>query len=242
VQLLIRRLPFCALLVLQLLAGRCWAESGAPISCRTAASAAEARFGLPAGLLLAIGRVESGRLDPATGAVEPWPWSININGTGRVFDTQADAITKTRTLRDDGMNSIDVGCFQINLFHHPNAFASLDEAFDPSANATYAANFLTTLRQRLGTWEEAVAAYHSSVPERGIPYRDRVLGRLGAPKLPAASPVPKMNMVSWTPNPSRSAIRVWTPSAPGQAAYVISIGPARASAGDGANAVNRPLR
>jgi hypothetical protein len=242
VQFLMRRLPFCALLVLQLLAERCWAESGALISCRTAASAAEARFGLPAGLLLAIGRVESGRLDRATGAVEPWPWSINVNGTGRVFDTQADAITKTRALRGDGISSIDVGCFQINLFHHPNAFASLDEAFDPSANAIYAANFLTTLRQRLGTWEEAVAAYHSSVPERGIPYRDRVLGRFGAPELPAASPMPKINMASWSPNPSRSAIRVWTPSAPGQAAYVISIRPARAMAGDGANAANRPLK
>ena len=33
------------------------------------------------------------------------------------------------------MKVIDVGCFQVDLFYHPYAFTSLEEAFDPDANA-----------------------------------------------------------------------------------------------------------
>ena len=37
---------------------------------------------------------------------------------------------------------------QVNLMHHPNAFADLDEAFDPAANARYAVTFLSALYQQ----------------------------------------------------------------------------------------------
>jgi hypothetical protein len=68
-----------------------------------------------------------------------------------------------------------VGCFQVNLLHHPFAFATLDEAFDPAANARYAAHFLVDLHSRFGTWPAAVAAYHSATQRLGEPYRDAVL-------------------------------------------------------------------
>ncbi len=51
-------------------------------------------------------------------------------------------------MRAAGMQSIDVGCMQINLRAHPAAFASIDDAFDPAANADYAARFLRDLLQR----------------------------------------------------------------------------------------------
>jgi len=50
--------------------------------CRSAVDAAERASGIPAHLLAAISRVESGRRDPATGAVHPWPWSVNAEGQG----------------------------------------------------------------------------------------------------------------------------------------------------------------
>ena len=50
----------------------------------------------------------------------------------------------------------------------------VDEAFDPDANAQYAARFLASLKSRLGGWPEAVAAYHSMDPARGERYRTLV--------------------------------------------------------------------
>jgi hypothetical protein len=103
--------------------------------CERAGAAAEQEGGLPAGLLLAIGRIESGRWDPQRNRVIPWPWSINAAGKGQWFGSKDDAALNTRAQLDAGTRSIDVGCFQINLLWHPTAFSNRDEAFDPSANA-----------------------------------------------------------------------------------------------------------
>src|ERR1700712_4868922 len=69
---------------------------------------------LPDKLLPAIARVESGRLDAATGRVRPWPWTINVEGTGSFFDTKAQAIATVQALQARGGRSIDVGCMQGN--------------------------------------------------------------------------------------------------------------------------------
>ena len=100
---------------------------------------------MPAHLLAAISRVESGRRDPATGAVHPWPWSVNAEGQGASYDTKAEAVAAVRAMQANGVRSIDVGCGQINLMYHPDAFPSLELAFDPQANAAYAAKFLKEL-------------------------------------------------------------------------------------------------
>jgi hypothetical protein len=63
---------------------------------------------------------------------------------------------------------------QVNLMYHPEAFASLEQAFDPVANATYAAGFLQRLFAQTGSWPAATAAYHSAVPELGQPYQRKV--------------------------------------------------------------------
>ena len=67
-------------------------------------------------------------------------------------------------LRRDCHRNIDVGCVQVNLMHHPAAFADLGQAFDPSANVAYGAWLLATLRDATGSWERAVALYHSARP------------------------------------------------------------------------------
>ncbi len=132
----------CYLLLL-LLALPALAQGQAPGQlCRAAIAQAERERSLPPRLLAAIGRVESGRRDPATGATHPWPWAINAEGRGSFFPDKAAAIAAVRDLQAHGVRSIDVGCLQINLRHHPAAFASLEEAFEPLANARYAARFL----------------------------------------------------------------------------------------------------
>ncbi len=131
---------------------------------------------LPARLLGAIAEVESGRLDDR-GNVRPWPWTINAEGSGQFFASKQQAIDAVRTLQLRGVRSIDVGCMQVNLMHHPSAFASLDEAFDPTANALYAARFLNTLYGMSQSWLQAAAAYHSQTPAIGESYRQRVMAR-----------------------------------------------------------------
>ncbi len=154
--------------------------------CGAAITATEAALRIPKGLLHAIGLVESGRPDGAVGRVAPWPWIINVAGEDRVFDTKEAAVAATAALQAQGVRSIDVGCVQVNLMWHPNAFASLDEAFDPSTNVAYGGRFLKELYVGLGSWESAAGAYHSQTPTVAQPYRDRVLARwTGAPSAPA---------------------------------------------------------
>lgn len=144
-------------------------------ACTAAAAAAEQDAGIPSGLLLAIGKVESGRVNPGTGRVVPWPYALNIAGRGVYPLTAEAAATEVRAAQAEGLRSIDVGCFQISLLHHPGAFASLDDAFDPPRNAAYAARFLASLRAKLPSWELAAGGYHSMTPAFGERYAARVM-------------------------------------------------------------------
>jgi hypothetical protein len=74
--------------------------------CRSAVAAAERGSGIPAHLLAAINRVESGRRDPATGAVHPWPWTVNAEGAGSFYDTKAEAVAAVRSMQARGIQSI----------------------------------------------------------------------------------------------------------------------------------------
>jgi hypothetical protein len=159
-------------------------------ACKMAIAGAEGRSAIPPQLLAAIGRVESGRRDPLTGAMVPWPWTIDAEGQGHFFETKAQAIAAVQALQARGVRSIDVGCLQVNLMHHPDAFASLDQAFDPVANANYAARFLTQLHDQLGNWPRAAGAYHSQTPERGDDYERRVMAAWPQERQLAGSPAP----------------------------------------------------
>ena len=143
--------------------------------CRPAIVSAESSSRLPARLLEAIAVVESGRLDKQTAQRTPWPWTINAEGEGYFFDSKAQAIAAVRALQSRGVMSIDVGCMQVNLLHHPNAFANLDQAFDPYVNARYAARYLNELYARTISWPQATGFYHSQTPELGAVYQRRVM-------------------------------------------------------------------
>jgi len=155
-----------------------------PAMCDASIASAEAETKLPARVLTAIALRESGRIDPDTGRLRPWPWTINFEGTGHFYASKEDAIAAVQAIQAAGGQSIDVGCMQVNLMHHPDAFATLDDAFDPAHNAAYAGRFLTALFAALGDWGTAIAAYHSRTPGIGEPYRDQVVATWN-PKDPA---------------------------------------------------------
>lgn len=134
----------------------------------------EQQHGIPHNLLRAISRIESGRNIKGHGIVA-WPWTINANGTPYVFNTKAEAVKKVRELQSKGITSIDVGCMQVNLKHHPTAFHSLEAAFDPATNIDYAARFLKEKMESQGNWQNAVAHYHSATTLYNQPYKNKVM-------------------------------------------------------------------
>ncbi len=151
--------------------------------CRRAIEIAEHEHRLPQGLLHAIGRVESGRGGGS------WPWTINAEGKGKFFATKEEAVAEVRALQERGVRIIDVGCMQVNLYHHPQAFPDLDAAFEPVVNARYAGLFLTRLYAKAGDWITATGYYHSANPEHSEPYKANVLARwTGAPQGDASPP------------------------------------------------------
>jgi hypothetical protein len=142
--------------------------------CATAARAAEQRYNLPTGLLFAIGQVESGRPDAATHQRQPWPWTVQSEGQSYYFASKAAAVAWVQAAQAKGQASIDTGCMQVNLMYHPRAFQTVDVAFDPAANADYAARFLLSLHASTGDWRQAVGFYHSQTLALAVPYRQRV--------------------------------------------------------------------
>ena len=142
--------------------------------CAATIRQAERAHRLPRGLLGAIAKVESGRYRDSRAEVFAWPWTVTAEGRGRYLPSKAAAIAEVKTLKARGIRNIDVGCLQINLHHHPDAFDSLEAAFDPAENAKAAANLLVELRDTWGSWTRAVGNYHSNTPTLSGPYRVKV--------------------------------------------------------------------
>jgi tetratricopeptide (TPR) repeat protein len=149
-------------------------QAAAP-SCLPEIVRAERRYGIPSGLLVSIGLVESGRRDPNSGLIAPWPWAINALGQGNFFATLDQATQGAGALLAKNIAKVDVGCMQVDLYHHPHAFMTLAAAFDPETNVDYAARFLRDLYAKTGSWPAAAAAYHSGDPAEGALYVTRVL-------------------------------------------------------------------
>lgn len=142
--------------------------------CRQAITAAERAHGIPSHLLAAIARVESGRRDQASGTFSPWPWTINFDGQGSFYDNKPAAVAAAMSMRAQAVKSLDVGCMQISLTFHPDAFADMATAFDPASNADYGARFLMQLYEKTSSWPKAVEMYHSATPDIGQEYGRRV--------------------------------------------------------------------
>jgi hypothetical protein len=142
--------------------------------CAALARQAERAEGIPAGLVEAVALAESGRWLADEGTTRPWPWTVTAGSESYFFASQGEALRKVHELRREGRSNIDVGCMQINLGYHGDAFASIAEALEPAANVAYGAQFLRKLREETRSWARATARYHSRHPERGQAYREKV--------------------------------------------------------------------
>lgn len=158
--------PACLLVLIQGLSNPTWASSEI---CDRAAAIAARETGVPEKVLRAITRTETGRGSNH----EPWPWTVNMQGKGKWFESEDAARSYVFSHFKTGARSFDVGCFQINYKWHGDAFRSIDEMFDPVINARYAAKFLARLYKDTGDWTDAAGAYHSRTPKYANRYKSR---------------------------------------------------------------------
>lgn len=149
--------------------------------CVNATGQIERALAIPDGFLSAISRVETGRLN-SSGKLEAWPWTINVEGRGYFYDSKIATINAIHEFQRLGKQSIDVGCMQVNIFHHPDAFSSMEMALDPYNNVRYAGKFLIDMRNQTGSWPRAAAAYHSMIESKGTPYLQHVLEQWAIPQ------------------------------------------------------------
>jgi Transglycosylase SLT domain len=163
-----------------------------PDICGALARETERAEGIPPGLVHAVALAESGRWLAGYGHSQAWPWTVTAGSDSFYLASKGEALRKVRELRAAGRSNIDVGCMQVNLGYHGDAFASLDEALEPASNIAYGARFLKRLRLETRSWVRATARYHSSDPDRGEAYRNKVYrlwhelrhGPIGAPSPP----------------------------------------------------------
>jgi len=169
----------CRDVLLVVVAMAVWAMPGAPALatvndaqiCDSAAQDAARRTGVPMAVLLAISLTETGR--QSDGTFRPWPWTVNMEGKGVWFDSRRQALDFVAQNYRRGARSFDVGCFQLNYKWHGQAFSSVEQMFDPTENALYAARYLRDLFAEKGNWIDAAGAYHSRTPKFANRYKKR---------------------------------------------------------------------
>ena len=143
--------------------------------CAVAADKAGSEFGVGYDLLQTIAVVESGRFDKLHNQFVSWPWTVNANGKGYYYTSKEEAVAAVKSFQRQGITSIDVGCMQINLKYHGEAFSSIEDALNPESNVRYSAKFLRNLYNRNGyDWKKAAKRYHSGNWEQGEIYSKRL--------------------------------------------------------------------
>ena len=142
--------------------------------CENYTAEHERAFAMPAHLLTAVTRAETGYVAPDDGVLKAWPWTVSASGGVVRHPSKWAAIDAVRDLQHRGASEIKVGCMQIDLQRHGHAFRNLSHAFDPEANVAYGARLLASLYRRTGDWKSAVSEYHSGDPNSGGHFQRRV--------------------------------------------------------------------
>jgi len=143
------------LLMAGLLVGIAHAQTIPPPAYQLAAQ----RAGIPSTVLYAVALQESGIR--RNQRLVPWPWSLNIAGQSRRFDTRVQACTALQqALRDTPSTRIDVGLAQINLGYQRHRYRQPCELLDPYRNLSIAAEILKEQHRPDEDWLLAIGRYH----------------------------------------------------------------------------------
>ncbi len=123
--------------------------------CERQMQRAAHQYGVPLGILYAVGLTETGRKNSLH------PYALNVAGRSYFAKSAPEALAAIKRARNRGIRLIDVGCMQINIHYHLDKFSSVKAMLDPAQNVNYAARFLSELKQREKSWTMAVARYHA---------------------------------------------------------------------------------
>lgn len=173
------------------------AKADDSLLCLKETARQEKEEGIQTNLLSAIALVESGRFSKEYPSGIAWPWTVTAAGKGYYFASRREAVSAVRSLQEKGVENIDVGCMQINLKYHPDAFKTVEDAFDPRKNVAYAADFLKRNHADTRSWGEAATRYHSKTNNKALRYEDKLLdawkrlSRYGNPAAPSVHAKPK---------------------------------------------------
>ncbi|MFZ6764342.1 transglycosylase SLT domain-containing protein [Roseomonas sp. KE0001] len=118
-------------------------------ACLEAARAAEARFDLPDGLLVAVALAESGLHAHA----------LNIGGQAYYPDSRAEA---RNLLKSSQGQSVMAGCVQVNAQVHAKGGA--DWPLDPRRATEWAARYLRQHYDTYGNWADALRRWNGAAP------------------------------------------------------------------------------
>lgn len=132
------------------------------------------RAGIPSVVLYAVALQESGIR--RNNRLVPWPWSLNVAGETRHFNSRATACPGLyQALRKFPPTRIDAGLGQINLGYQRRHYRHPCELLDPYRNLAIAAAILREQHRPGDDWLQAVGRYHR--PAGGPPavrYRAQV--------------------------------------------------------------------
>lgn len=98
--------------------------------------------------------------------VLPWPWTLNVAGQPRRFDSYEAAVRALRTAVSGGQPSVDCGLLQVNWRYHHERLGSYWAALDPYPNISVGAGLLREHFVRTSRRRAAVGRYHSEANQR----------------------------------------------------------------------------
>ncbi|TIV11207.1 MAG: lytic transglycosylase domain-containing protein, partial [Mesorhizobium sp.] len=95
--------------------------SAATNPCEPEILRAADRYGVPAGILYAVGLTETGK----KGSLQPN--ALNIEGKAVFPRSRDEALVTFENARREGKTLIDLGCMQINQHYHGDHFRSVED-------------------------------------------------------------------------------------------------------------------
>jgi len=123
-------------------------------------------IGVPSEVLYSIALQESGTR--IRGRIIPWPWTLNVAGTGYRFATRTDACLALRiAIVSVGPAHVDVGLGQTNIQANGHRYTEPCEGLDPHKNLQVTAQILAEQKAKAGSWIGAAGRYHR--PAGGAP-------------------------------------------------------------------------
>lgn len=134
--------------------------------CSKIISQMETEYNIPKNLLAAVAMVESGQK----------PFAVHSRGRARYFKSHGDAVKYVSDQMQKGGN-LYLGAMQLCFKSHKTKLKSIERALNPYHNIRFAAELLTSLYKKHGTWFDAVKYYNAST--RRIAYTKRVMAIWG---------------------------------------------------------------